>query len=185
MVTPVRHSPDWDPSHHAPGRLELIRRFVNTDDLYRSRDQLSDADRARDALTALGLLTAEELLGEAELEQTRRFREAVRSVFVENDAPPEPGSPAFEFRVVITGVRRIAAESTSPGLLGRLTELSVELLIADRTGQLSRLKACANPRCRWLFWDASRPGTGRWCSMQVCGGQHKARTYRARRKQQL
>jgi hypothetical protein len=182
MVTQKRPS-DWDPSHHAPGRLELIRLFANTVDLYRGRDLLADVDQASLTLRTLGLLADGERFGEGELEQARGFRAAVRSVFVDDQAAPGTGLPALEFRVVFNGVRRIGAETTGTGLWGRLTDLSVELLVADRTGQLSRLKACANPQCRWLFWDASRPGTGRWCSMRVCGGQHKARSYRARQGQ--
>jgi hypothetical protein len=182
MVTPER-SPYWDPSRRAPGRLELIRLFANTVDVYRGRDLLAEVDQAGMTLRTLGLLADGEQLGEGELERVRGFREAIRSVFVDDEAAPLPELSQLEFRVVLNGVRDIGVEAIGTGLWGRLSDLSVELLIADRTGQLSRLKACANPQCRWLFWDASRPGTGRWCSMQVCGGQHKARSYRARQRQ--
>ena len=47
---------------------------------------------------------------------------------------------------------------TSMGLWGQLSDLSVEVWLAERTGKLSRLKACANPGCRWLFWDPRAPG---------------------------
>ena len=174
---------DWDPSHHAPGRLELVRQFANTVDLYRGHDLLADVDQAGVTLRTLGLLADVELFGEGELEQARGFQAGVRSVFVDDELAPGPGLPALEFRVIFSGVGRIGVEPTGTGLWGRLSDLSVELWVADRTGELSRLKACANPRCRWLFWDPSRPGTGRWCSMQVCGGQHKARNYRARQRQ--
>ncbi len=161
----------------------MLRQFANTLDLYRDRDLLADVDQAGVTLKRLGLLADGELFGEDELSQARGFRAAVRSVFVEDELSPGPGIPALEFRVSFSGVGRIEAEPAGSGLWGRLSDLSVELLLADRAGQLSRLKACANPRCRWLFWDASRPGTGRWCSMQVCGGQHKARNYRVRQRQ--
>jgi predicted RNA-binding Zn ribbon-like protein len=32
------------------------------------------------------------------------------------------------------------------------------------SANLSRLRACGNLRCRWVFRD----GTRRWCSMAVC-----------------
>jgi len=182
MVTPVR-PPDWDPSHRAPGELELIRQFANTVDLYRGRDLLADVDQAAATLRTLGLLADGEPFGNSELEQARGFRTAVRSVFVDDEPSPGPGLPAVEFRIIFSGVGRVGTETTATGLWGRLSDLSVELWLADRTGKLSRLKACANPGCRWLFWDPSRPGTGRWCSMQVCGGQQKARNYRARKRQ--
>jgi hypothetical protein len=182
MVTPKRLH-DWDPSHRAPGTLELIRLFANTLDLYRGRDLLADVDQASATLGALGLLADGQQFGESELHQAQGFRAAVRSIFVDDGAAPGAELPALDLRIVLKGSRRIGAEATGTGLWGRFTDLSVELLVADRTGQLARLKACANPQCRWLFWDASRPGTGRWCSMQVCGGQHKARSYRARHRQ--
>jgi len=45
---------------------------------------------------------------------------------------------------------------------------------------LSRLRACANPRCHWVFYDGTRSGTRRWCTMAVCGNQAKLRRYRQR-----
>ncbi len=171
-----------DPSHPAPGSLELVRQFANTLDLYRDRDLLADADQARATLKTMGLLRDGEPFGDDELAHARAFRAAVRSVFIDDGLAPGAGMPALEFRVSLLGLGRIRAEPTGSGLWGRLSDLSIDLLLADRAGQLSRMKACANPRCRWLFWDASRPGTGRWCSMRVCGGQHKARTYRARQR---
>jgi predicted RNA-binding Zn ribbon-like protein len=38
---------------------------------------------------------------------------------------------------------------------------------------LARIQACANPECRVLFVDRSRPGTRRWCSMETCGNRAK------------
>jgi predicted RNA-binding Zn ribbon-like protein len=107
----------------------------------------------------------------------------MRMLLIDDEVLSRTEYPALGLRVVLQTERPIGVESIQGGLWGRLTDLCLELYVAERTGILSRLKACANPDCRWLFWDTSRPGTGRWCSMQVCGGQHKARTYRARRKQ--
>ncbi|MFD7509872.1 CGNR zinc finger domain-containing protein [Streptomyces sp. NPDC059853] len=50
------------------------------------------------------------------------------------------------------------------------------------TGTAIRLKRCAEHTCGWVFWDASRSRTGRWCSMQVCGSRNKSRAYEARRR---
>ena len=174
-------SPDWDPSHPAPGVLEVIRRFANTLDLYRGRDLLIDLEQAEITLRGLGLQAEGEQLAKGELERVRRVRSAMRSLFIDEEPAPAEGLPALELRIDFQG-GVVGLEATNAGLWGRLTDLCVEVAVADRTGALSRLKACANPGCRWLFWDTSRPGTGRWCSMQVCGGQHKARSYRARRK---
>jgi predicted RNA-binding Zn ribbon-like protein len=57
-----------------------------------------------------------------------------------------------------------------------IRDAAVFLTSAD----LSRLRACANPQCRWIFHDGTRSGTRRWCSMAVCGNRAKVRQYCAR-----
>jgi predicted RNA-binding Zn ribbon-like protein len=60
-----------------------------------------------------------------------------------------------------------------------LWPLSVAAVDLLRAGPLDRLKMCAV--CRWLFLDASRNHSRRWCSMNECGGRLKMKRYRARR----
>jgi predicted RNA-binding Zn ribbon-like protein len=43
------------------------------------------------------------------------------------------------------------------------------------SGQLSRVRKC--PECAWLFWDASKNQSKRWCEMSVCGSRAKARRF--------
>ena len=43
-----------------------------------------------------------------------------------------------------------------------------------------RLRPCANDECRLFLIDRSRGGTGRWCSMEVCGNRMKARRHYGR-----
>jgi predicted RNA-binding Zn ribbon-like protein len=45
----------------------------------------------------------------------------------------------------------------------------------------SRIKAC--PSCSWLFLDASKNNTRRWCDMQSCGSNDKAKRYYHRKRQ--
>ena len=47
-------------------------------------------------------------------------------------------------------------------------------------GSWDRLRGCANPTCRSVFWDRSKNRSGRWCSLSVCGNQAKVRAYRER-----
>jgi predicted RNA-binding Zn ribbon-like protein len=61
-----------------------------------------------------------------------------------------------------------------------LIALSAEaLLLSDK---LARVKACGN--CGWLFLDTSKNGARRWCNMQTCGSQIKAKAYYHRKKKQ-
>lgn len=41
-----------------------------------------------------------------------------------------------------------------------------------------RVRACADPDCSALFLDSSRPGTRRWCSMDICGNRAKKQALR-------
>ena len=51
------------------------------------------------------------------------------------------------------------------------------------TSQLERVKQCPAPEgCGWLFLDTTKNRIRRWCSMDECGGQAKARRQTARRR---
>jgi predicted RNA-binding Zn ribbon-like protein len=43
-----------------------------------------------------------------------------------------------------------------------------------------RIRACEGDDCDLLFYDDSRAGTRRWCSMQRCGNRAKVRAFRQR-----
>ncbi|MGA2737242.1 MAG: CGNR zinc finger domain-containing protein [Bryobacteraceae bacterium] len=60
-------------------------------------------------------------------------------------------------------------------LLAQQTE---DFLLSDRTSQL---RSCASDTCRWLFLDASKNHSRRWCDMRVCGNRMKARRFHARK----
>jgi predicted RNA-binding Zn ribbon-like protein len=75
------------------------------------------------------------------------------------------------------GRLRIAAASGVAGL-----DAIVETVAAGVAGGgWSRLKLCFSADCRWAFYDTSRNGGGRWCSMEACGNRNKTRAYRRRR----
>ena len=48
------------------------------------------------------------------------------------------------------------------------------------SGDPDRLRQCAGPGCGWLFYDQSRGGRRRWCSMEDCGNRAKAQRHQAR-----
>ncbi|WP_411079889.1 CGNR zinc finger domain-containing protein [Streptomyces sp. cmx-18-6] len=51
-------------------------------------------------------------------------------------------------------------------------------LVADRP---DRIRPCANHSCVLHFYDVSKNGTRRWCSMAGCGNRAKAQRHYARR----
>jgi predicted RNA-binding Zn ribbon-like protein len=44
------------------------------------------------------------------------------------------------------------------------------------------VRKCANPKCVLYFYDASRTGKRRWCSMAVCGNRMKVAAHARRRR---
>lgn len=56
---------------------------------------------------------------------------------------------------------------------------SIAALFADLDRK--KIRKCSN--CVLHFYDTSKKGTRRWCSMQMCGNRAKVATYAARRRQ--
>ncbi len=48
------------------------------------------------------------------------------------------------------------------------------------SGDILRLRLCADDTCRWLFLDTSKNHTRRWCDMKTCGNRSKARRFHSR-----
>jgi predicted RNA-binding Zn ribbon-like protein len=70
-----------------------------------------------------------------------------------------------------------------PGALERLLwPVARDAAVFLTSMNLSRLRTCANPRCRWVFHDGTRSGTRRWCSMAYCGNRAKIGRFRQRRR---
>jgi predicted RNA-binding Zn ribbon-like protein len=63
---------------------------------------------------------------------------------------------------------------SAPDLLAAVVWSAADLVVGDRRGSV---RQCANDRCRWLFLDASRTGSRRWCDMRSCGNRAKARRH--------
>ena len=61
--------------------------------------------------------------------------------------------------------------------------LSAAELLADR-GRLARVHECPGEGCGWFFFDGSKNGSRRWCSMKTCGNVDKVRRFHARQREQ-
>ena len=64
-------------------------------------------------------------------------------------------------------------------ILWPIAHSAIELLAE---GELQRVKVCASHGCGWLFYDGSKNGSRRWCSMEGCGSQDKMRRQYAKRR---
>lgn len=183
---------DWADERLAPGRLELIRAFVNTRDVARGPEQLASAAAARDWLVERGLADANLRVGADAFQRVLRVREAFRSLLLANGgaaaaAQRREAAATLNDVAVRAGLTpRLAADGT-PQLvvaargvdkaLGTLAGIMFEALAA---GSWERLRAC--PGCQWAFYDSSRNRSSRWCDMAICGNRAKQRALRDRRQ---
>jgi predicted RNA-binding Zn ribbon-like protein len=183
-------------SQQAPGRLELVRSFVNTVDL---EDPASDALREPEGLRTW--LVGHELLdpGEGEVREAERrravqLREALRELLLANHADHELDPAAvetvdaaarrarLELRFAAPGAQA-RVEPAAPGVDGALGRLLSIVADAQADGTWKRLKACPWDTCHWAFYDHSRNRSGVWCNMAVCGNRAKAKAFRARKRE--
>jgi predicted RNA-binding Zn ribbon-like protein len=72
------------------------------------------------------------------------------------------------------------AALSAPALLAPILWSAADLLVQ---APHRRIRQCANPECLWLFIDASKNGTRRWCDMTACGNRAKARRHYLKSKQ--
>ena len=178
----------------APGALEHVRAFINTRDVEKGTDEVSDPRRLGQWLATRGLAADAVSPSRAELERAVALREALRAVtLTHNSGQPAPieaiaviDEAAARARVTLRfdqrGVARLEPEATGvDGTLGRLLSIVHE---AIRDGTWERLKACRLHSCEWAFYDHTKNRSGAWCNMAVCGNRAKARAYRQRRAAQ-
>jgi predicted RNA-binding Zn ribbon-like protein len=72
-----------------------------------------------------------------------------------------------------------SAETDFDRVLWPVIQSAGELLTSPAR---ERLRECAAPDCAWLFLDASRNRSRRWCDMSVCGNRAKARRHYRRER---
>ena len=175
----------------APGRLELLQRFVNTHnhDFPEDWDRLGSAGKATAWLREKGLLAGGGHVSEAEAEQLRELREALRALIVAGrDERPDPAAvatiaaaaEAAALTVVLDAEGRTSLGSSTGGAAGATASLLGILHEAQQTGGWDRMKACR--RCEYAFYDRSKNRSAVWCAMSICGNRTKNRAYYRRRR---
>ena len=78
---------------------------------------------------------------------------------------PEGGAFAWRWR---------GLEASFEGPLAPIAWSATELMTGESLG---RVRECDGAGCTWLFLDASRNRSRRWCSMNTCGNRAKARRH--------
>lgn len=174
----------------APGRLELIKAFVNTLDVEDGIEELRDPPALVAWLAARELADPDTRATKRDVERAVALREALREQLLAHhgDYEPDPrAAPAIDEAAKRAklrlgfgpdGVARPAPDAEGvDGALGRLLAVVAE---AQADGTWSRLKACPAETCRYAFYDRSKNRSAVWCDMGVCGNRAKVRSYRER-----
>jgi predicted RNA-binding Zn ribbon-like protein len=144
-------------------------------------DTLTSVEALSAWLEAHDLVAAGPELRPADLAAALALRAALRDALTDGTDGAQ-ALARFPLRLAPdpSGRLRIAAASGVAGL-----DVIVETVAASVAGGgWNRLKLCAAPDCRWAFYDTSRNGGGRWCSMEACGNRNKTRAYRLRHGQE-
>jgi predicted RNA-binding Zn ribbon-like protein len=180
-MTGETHNPQPGGRAPAPEPLALVQAFLNTHyDL--GSDHGAEVWRSPEAyaawLRAQRLLADSATVGPDELARALRARDALRelargdgsaaaALTAADEAVPvevrfTPDGPAF------------AADGSADSALGLVLAQVAQAMI---DGSWARLKICPGRDCDWAFYDHSRNGSSRWCSMSICGGREKARAH--------
>ncbi len=175
----------------APGRLELLQRFVNSynHDFPREWDRIGTPERAQAWLREKRLVAPGERISQADVARLRELREAIRALAIANqgDRADAAATDAIRkaagtarLRVAVDDAGRTALESEHRGVDGAVATLLGILHEAQLTGHWSRLKGCR--QCGYAFFDRSKNRSAAWCAMSICGNRTKNRAYYRRRR---
>ena len=188
----------------APGELERVRRFVNTRQVGRVTDRLSDPSALAAWLEQEGLAPAAMRATRTDLARAVALREALRAILLAHNPGPGPGpgrAAAADADATLADARRALDEAAARarlrvrfcddgsallvpeagGVSGALGRLVATVHDSIAQGTWTRLKVCRVPECEWALYDHTKNRSGAWCSMEGCGNRAKARAFRERR----
>jgi len=168
----------------APGRLELLQRFVNSHnhDFPPDWDRIGTPEKAKAWLREKGLVAAGDRVSDADVARLRELREATRGLLIsrESEAAAVIRANAAPLIVAIDDAGRTTLEPAADGVDGAVATLLGILHEAQLSGDWSRMKACRH--CEYAFFDRSKNRSAAWCAMSICGNRTKNRAYYRRRR---
>ena len=143
-----------------------------------------------DAQWLAGAVAAQPALGARLIAEALALREDVYQL----GAAIAAGRPAPRERVEALAqvhARALAAGALTPigpnfGWSWRAREAPVEAILGPislsaltllQQADLTRVKQCQGENCGWLFFDATKNKSRRWCEMEVCGNRAKQKRF--------
>ena len=176
----------------APGRLELLQRFINSHnhDFPRDWDRIGTAEKAAGVAAGEGLVAPGDRISDADAARLRELREAIRALAIANQGErSRPGGRRGHSQGLGRRPaqrrhrRRRGGPPSNPrrrGVDGAVATLLGILHEAQLTGHWSRMKGCR--QCEYAFFDRSKNRSAAWCAMSICGNRTKNRAYYRRRR---
>ncbi|WP_405872710.1 MULTISPECIES: CGNR zinc finger domain-containing protein [unclassified Streptomyces] len=176
-------TPDPRPLTGEPLALDLLNTRWNQEGVM--QDLLADVDGLGVWLDSTGL-SGGYAPDSRMLRHVLKARDALKTAV---DGSPEEGARAVD---AVLGHGRIRATLTpdGPGELPEFTDptwgpawLAARNYLELLSTAPDRIRGCAHDSCVLHFFDTSRNGTRRWCSMAACGNRAKASRHYARSKE--
>jgi predicted RNA-binding Zn ribbon-like protein len=142
----------------------------------------ADAQWLQDAAT--GALGAR-LLGEAHALRSHIY-EIGAALSAGRPAPPDAAEGLAKSHAQALGRAALTPLGARFGWTWRVRETPVEAVLGPislsaltllQQGDLSRVKQCGGESCGWLFFDATKNKSRRWCEMEVCGNRAKQKRF--------
>ena len=190
----VEVPPGFQPAGRAPAPppLDLVQDFVNTEIAVWAVDDIATPAALAAWLRSRDLLHDGAVVDAGSFVRARALRQVLRA-FASRNARGSTSDEALrtEFATLASelplrfalGERgRLRLAPADRGVNGALAEILSRVFEAQTSGEWRRLKTCPGPHCGWLFYDASRNASSRWCSMSICGNRTKTAAYRRRRR---
>ena len=176
----------------APPPLDLVQDFVNTEIPEWERDDIATPAELEGWFRERGLLGAAESVTPEEHAAACELRAVLRKLALLNSVGAGPDDSVrrlfrsalsqVSFRVELAADGSVRIEPLGTGGARALGAIAATVAEARASGSWRRMKACCKQSCEWLFFDASRNCSSRWCSMSICGNRTKTSEYRRRRK---
>jgi predicted RNA-binding Zn ribbon-like protein len=176
----------------APGRLELLQRFINSynHDFPQEWDRIGTKEKAETWLREKRLVATGDRISQADAARLRELREAIRALAIANQGRQADAAATdlvrkatrtARLRIAIDDAGRTALEPEPRGIDGATATLLGILHEAQLCGDWARMKGCR--RCGYAFFDRSKNRSGAWCAMSICGNRMKNRAYHQRRSE--
>jgi predicted RNA-binding Zn ribbon-like protein len=176
----------------APGRLELLQRFINTwnHDLPPAWDRLGTQQKTQTWLRQKGLIGPSARISHADATRLRELREAIRSLIVANVEGNLDAASVTTLRRVSRTAQLVVTtnddgqtrlETHKSGIDGAVAILLGIVHEAQLTGEWPRLKGCR--QCQYAFFDRSKNCSAAWCAMSLCGNRAKNRAHYRRHRE--